>query len=305
MNELQNMKEFEGLSPEEQKIALQILNEFSQKGNSETYEELLYDSYDEIPVTIEEFLYNREYLGNGVIDPEGKMTVFPYWIKTLKEIFPDNLTTNYNTLILTGSIGLGKSFVAVVCMLYLLYRMLCLKDPYLYYGLQPIDKITFSLMNITLDAAKGVAWDKMQQLAQSSPWFLRHGKLKGTSNINWEPDKGIELILGSRNNHIIGRAVFCLDGDTLIETNIGCKKLKELLDKNIKVKTLDKNNKIVYSELCKIEPTIQTNDYYEIELEDGTIIKCTGNHKLMLKDGTYKEAQYLTEKDELMEFSGV
>jgi hypothetical protein len=35
--------------------------------------------------------------------------------------------------------------------------MLCLKDPYLYYGLQPIDLITFAFMNITIDAAEGVA----------------------------------------------------------------------------------------------------------------------------------------------------
>ena len=33
-------------------------------------------------------------------------------IEKLKEIFPDNLTTKYNTLILTGSIGLGKSFIS-------------------------------------------------------------------------------------------------------------------------------------------------------------------------------------------------
>lgn len=35
--------------------------------------------------------------------------------------------------------------------------MLCLKDPYNYYGMMPIDKITFSLLNVTIDTAKGVA----------------------------------------------------------------------------------------------------------------------------------------------------
>jgi hypothetical protein len=33
---------------------------------------------------------------------------------------------------------------------------MCLKDPYTYYGLQPIDKITFSMLNVTLEAAQGV-----------------------------------------------------------------------------------------------------------------------------------------------------
>ena len=86
----------------------------------------------------------------------------------LKEIFPTNTTTRYNTIILTGAIGLGKSTIAVICLLYLLYRLLCLKDPYLYYGMQPIDKLSISLMNITIENAKGVALDKMNQMILAS-----------------------------------------------------------------------------------------------------------------------------------------
>lgn len=130
-------------------------------------------------------------------------------MNTLKKIFPDPLEpANYHTIALTGAIGLGKSFMAVLIGLYELYRMLCLKDPYLYYGLQPIDKITFAFMNITLDASKGVAWDKMQQLLQTSEWFLEHGILSGTVYKEWSPSKRIELIAGSLTSHILGRAVF-------------------------------------------------------------------------------------------------
>lgn len=50
----------------------------------------------------------------------------------------------------------------------MLYRLLCLKDPYLYYGMQPIDKLTISLMNITIENAKGVALDKMNQMIMTS-----------------------------------------------------------------------------------------------------------------------------------------
>ena len=73
-----------------------------------------------------------------------------------------------NTLIFTGAIGLGKSTIAVICLLYLLYRLLCLKDPYLFYGLQPIDKITVSFLNITIENAKGVGGDKLNQMIMSS-----------------------------------------------------------------------------------------------------------------------------------------
>lgn len=197
------------LTEAEREIALQILKELSDKGSSNLYEELLYSDYEEIPVDIDTFLKDPKYLGRGLINEEGKFTVYPYWVNTLKKVFPDPLKpAAYNTLALTGAIGLGKSFEAVLCCLYELYRMLCLKDPYLYYGLQPIDKISFALMNITLDAAAGVAWDKLQQLVQSSEWFMAHGTVSRGISPVWTPEKKIELICGSQSRHIIGRAVF-------------------------------------------------------------------------------------------------
>lgn len=207
-NELTNLKELQDLSPREKEEVEKILKEFSNKGKSDTYNALIWNDYEEIPVDVETFLKDPRYLGRGLIDEEGRFTVFPYWVETMKKIFPNNRDTAYNTLILTGAIGIGKSFFADLCLLYQLHRLLCLKDPYLFYGLQPIDKITISLLNITIDAAKGVAWDKLQQLIQTSDWFLAHGKLKGKSNIQYVPDKKIELIVGSKNGHVIGRALF-------------------------------------------------------------------------------------------------
>lgn len=208
LEKFKDLDEIKNLSEKEKQKLEIILAEYSQKGKSDTYNALLWNDYEEIPVDIETFLKDPRYLGKGLIDKEGRFTVFPYWVEMLKKIFPNNRDTAYNTLILTGAIGIGKSFVADLCLLYQLHRLLCLKDPYLYYGLQPIDKITVSLLNITLDAAKGVAWDKLQQLIQTSEWFLSHGTLKGKTNIEYVPDKRIELIVGSRNGHIIGRAVF-------------------------------------------------------------------------------------------------
>lgn len=208
-NTLFNYDELSNLSEQERKLALEILKEYSQKGCSEQLNKILYEDYEEIPVDIETFLYEPKYLGRGLVNSEGKMTVFPYWIKTLKKLFPDPLQPSaYNTLALSGAIGLGKSFVATICLLYELYRMMCLKDPYLHYGLQPIDKITFAFLNITLDAAKGVAWSKCQELLQSSDWFMSKGTLSKSDSPQWIPPKGIELICGSKSGHILGRAVY-------------------------------------------------------------------------------------------------
>ena len=202
------MVDLSNLTEQEKKAVLEILQEYSLNGNSTKLNTILSTDWDEIPVDITTFLHERKYLGNALYDQEGKFTVFPYWEEKLKDIFPTNTTTKYNTIILTGAIGLGKSTIAVICLLYLLYRLLCLKDPYLYYGMQPIDKITISLMNITIENAKGVALDKMNQMILSSDWFMSHGEMAGISNLEYRPNKHIELIVGSSNNQVIGRALF-------------------------------------------------------------------------------------------------
>lgn len=293
------MKDLDGLSKEEQLAVLKILQEYSSSDSSLTYNKILEDDYDEIPVDIVTFMHDKRYLGNALYDNEGKFTIFPYWEEKLKDIFPTNIDTKYNTIVLTGAIGLGKSTIAVICQLYMLYRLLCLKDPYLYYGLQPIDKITISLMNITLENAKGVALDKMNQMILSSEWFLAHGQVSGTVNLEYRPNKHIELITASSNNQVIGRALFCLDGDTVIATTDGDKKISELVDKKIYVPTLNESNNIEISNSCTVKPTAVETEEFEIELEDGSIIRCTPNHLLRLKDGSYKEARLLTTDDEL------
>lgn len=226
-------EEFQQLDKEEREFVIKIIKEYQETGESKTLDNLYKRDYEEIPVDIHTFMHSSKYLGNALYDPEGRFTIFPYWEKKLKEIFPTNTTTRYNTIVFTGAIGLGKSTIAVICLLYLLYRLLCLRDPYLYYGMQPIDKISISLMNITLENAKGVALDKMNQMILSSQWFMQHGTMSGTTNLKYTPEKHIELITASSNNQVIGRAIF---GNFTDEVNFGLTSDVEKLKK--KQKTL-------------------------------------------------------------------
>ena len=111
------------LSEQEREKVLAILKEMQNKGSSKQFDDIKYADYEEIPVDINTFMHDKQYLGAGLIGEDGKFTVFPYWVKTLNKIFPDNISTNFNTLVLTGGIGLGKSFIAVICGLYILYRL--------------------------------------------------------------------------------------------------------------------------------------------------------------------------------------
>lgn len=200
----------------------------------------------------------------------------------------DNFVVTHNTLF------------SVVCMLYMLYRMLCLKDPYKHYGLQPIDLITFSFMNITKDAAKGVGWNKCQQLLQSSSWFMERGQVTGSLEPEWHPTEGIELIYGSLPRHVIGRAIYCLDGDTSIVTTTENKTIKDLINNREPILTYNINTKdFETTTQYEVLPTGISNEEYQIELEDDTLIKCTPNHKFLLSTEQYKEAKDLSNEDVL------
>lgn len=196
------------LSEEERKAVTDILKEISIKGRSSTYTEMLYKDFQEIPVDIITFIKDSKYLGKAWHLSDGECKLYPYWENKLKELFPDNLTTSVNNLILSGARGLGKSEIAITVMAYLMYRVMCLKNPLEYYGLKPTEKIAFSFMNITETLAYDIGVSKFQNTIQMSPWFMERGTLTGKKDIIWNPPSYINIIIGSQPRHVIGQATF-------------------------------------------------------------------------------------------------
>jgi intein/homing endonuclease len=77
----------------------------------------------------------------------------------------------------------------------------------------------------------------------------------------------------------------CLFEDTLIKTNKGDKKIKELCDgKSFIVESLDiKNDKKVFSKAICIDSGIK--ELFEIATEDGRKVKATADHTFFIKRG--------------------
>lgn len=203
-----NLDELENLSPEEKEMVLKILGEISDEGQSETYRELMLSDFKEIPVDIITFIKDPKYLGKAWHLPSGKCKLFPYWENKLQELFPDNITTACNNTILSGARGLGKSEIAVACGLYLMYRLMCLKDPYDYLNLKPTEQVAFAFMNITEALAYDIGVNKFQNTVQCSPWFMERGTITGKNELIWNPPKFINIIVGSQPRHVIGQAIY-------------------------------------------------------------------------------------------------
>ena len=198
-----------GLSDEERNLALKILNEYGETGESAEFGRLLRVDYAEIPVDIETFVSDDRYLGSAWKDASGKLKMYPFWLNKLKDIFPNSTDTNYDTLLESGARGLGKSEIACGAVgAYLMYRIMCLRNPLEYYRLKPTEKIIFAFMNITKEASKKIAIDKFQKTVQMSPWFMARGKMTQFENSPfWIPPDPIQIVVGSQSSDVIGLPV--------------------------------------------------------------------------------------------------
>ena len=94
----------------------------------------------------------------------------------------------------------------------------------------------------------------------------------------------------------------CLHPDTEITMFDGI--IKKIIDVNIGdlVKTINEDtNLIEYKEVEYVYENLSKNQQmYELEMENGDVIKITGNHKVKLSSGVWKKVEDLTIEDEII-----
>lgn len=140
----------------------------------ETYLDYLYQlDYRERPVSVEEFLSSNRFFGK--MTAQGKM-VYPIWKQKLSELLAED--SKY-LVIFTGAIGTGKTRAAVWATGYLMYRILCLKDPWQFFNKSAGGRMSIAFFNLTKTLGESRAFNILQQHLLSSPWFLSKGTVVG------------------------------------------------------------------------------------------------------------------------------
>lgn len=196
---------YNSLSPSEKEIMQQILKELGETGESETYEKVWLEDYEEIPVDIDTFLEDPEYLGKAT---NLGNQIYPFWREQLRKIFAGG-DTEFEEIALTGAIGIGKTAIAVYAIAYLTYRLLCLKFPQRYFGFADTDEIAIFFFNATVALAQSVGYGRLHACLMESPWFLAHGTVAGSaSNPYYVPGKHIVIKAGSKASHGLGQQIF-------------------------------------------------------------------------------------------------
>lgn len=188
-------------SPLEQNMFLKILEELSINGYSETLETIYLVDFKEVPVSIDRFLTDPEYLGES--NDRGNQ-IYPGWWDVYHSVFDPQ--KDIYEVILSGATRIGKTSTAVAMMCYMTYLLMCYRNPQRYFGLKEVSRATIAFANLTKDLALGVAFREFNDTLLKSPWFNKHGKFTNSSTkpIFIPEGNQIELVAASDAAHVLG-----------------------------------------------------------------------------------------------------
>jgi hypothetical protein len=173
--------------------------------------EVLADSpFEETPVDAKTFVESPDYLGqpplsNIQYDIVEAMSQI-YKQAEVESVFGATEGARYykkytkNEIILKLGKGSGKDFTSTVAVAYIVYKLLCLKDPARYYGKPSGDAIDIINVAINAQQAKNVFFKGFKTKIEKSPWFV--GKFYAKAD-SIEFDKTITVYSGhsERESH--------------------------------------------------------------------------------------------------------
>ena len=177
---------------------------------NEFLEALQDDHFQEIPVDAKTFVEGEAYLGQpplsdiqyDIVEAMSQIYRKEDVISMLGEEKGTQYYNKYtkNEIILQLGKGSGKDFVSTVACAYIVYKLLCLKDPARYYGKPSGDAIDIINVAINAQQAKNVFFKGFKTKIEKSPWFAGKYNAKADSI---EFDKSITVYSGhsERESH--------------------------------------------------------------------------------------------------------
>jgi len=110
---------------------------------------------------------------------------------------------------------------------------------------------------------------------------------------------------GQMNDSIGGHAMTCLHEDTKIPLLDGRElTMKELYeeygDGEFEVYSVNKDQRIVSGKAHSVRKTGTARELLKLTLDTGETLRCTPDHRIMMRDGSFKEAGELIEQDSVM-----
>jgi hypothetical protein len=177
---------------------------------NEFFEVLKADNFEEKPVDAKTFVEGENYLNQPPLSEIQYQIVEAmsqiYKQEDLIDLMGDEEGRRYykkytkNEVILQLGKGSGKDFTSTVACAYIVYKLLCLKDPARYFGKPSGDAIDIINVAINAQQAKNVFFKGFKTKVEKSPWFA--GKFYAKAD-SVEFDKAITVYSGhsERESH--------------------------------------------------------------------------------------------------------
>ena len=181
-------EELSELSAEEKQCVMKIIEEYGSDGQSSLADMIAEDHWETVPEPIEKWINSTDLVGDIA------HSIFPQHKLDICEFF----NGGYHEYILTGGIGVGKTFTATVCLMRVLYELLCLKNPQKSLGLAPGSPIYIAPISKTKELARRVVFGQIAGKLNLSPFF--RGRFIETKEEIRFPKKGIYIIGGTSTN---------------------------------------------------------------------------------------------------------
>jgi hypothetical protein len=236
-------------TPEERALFKALLNEEDPEALCLLSQRLDESLYARPVVTMHQFIEDPYYLGDSLT------TLYP----ALKQDLIDLFAAPYREVVLTGSIGAGKTFVASVAICRILYELSCLKDPQRTFGLSSGTEMVIMLISKNLILAREVMKTSIDDKIKLSPYFMEHFAPKFSTDYTLFPNN-IRMTIGSYGaERALGANVF---SSMLDETNFPPKRnaqqIHQTFGRKLTAANFDIVEKVYRSMVRRIKSRFQT-----------------------------------------------
>jgi hypothetical protein len=158
---------------------------------NEFLEVLKENHFIEIPVDAKTFVESPDYLGQPplsdiqyqIVEAMSQIYRKEDLVEIMGPVAGEAYFTKYtkNEIILQLGKGSGKDFMSTVACAYVVYKLLCLKDPAIYFGKPAGDAIDIINVAINAQQAKNVFFKGFKSKIERSPWFAGKYNAKADS----------------------------------------------------------------------------------------------------------------------------
>ena len=139
------------------------------------------EEFEEKPVDLRTFVNDPNYLGLPPLSEYQYILIEKssqiYKESTLKKLFGEDeghtrFKQTANEVVAQLGKGSGKDYCSTIAVAYIVYLLLCLKDPATYYGKPPGDSIDIINIAINSQQATNVFFKGFKSRIDKSPWFV-------------------------------------------------------------------------------------------------------------------------------------